>query len=72
MKKLSLEILGLTSDEVLGKSQMKKITGGSGNCQRVYCHCTDGGAGAWEGTYCSAAEIQAAVSMYCASSGVCN
>ncbi|MBW3470370.1 hypothetical protein EGN73_21545 [Arthrospiribacter ruber] len=28
MKKLSLEMLRLTSDEVLGRSQMKKITGG--------------------------------------------
>jgi hypothetical protein len=35
MKKLSLEMLRLTSDEVLGRSQMKKITGGygtSGTC----------------------------------------
>ncbi|MCL6258552.1 hypothetical protein M3O96_05600 [Aquiflexum sp. TKW24L] len=30
MKKLSLEMLRLTSDEVLGRSQMKKITGGYG------------------------------------------
>jgi natural product precursor len=28
MKKLSVEMLRLTSDEVLGRSQMKKITGG--------------------------------------------
>ena len=34
MKKLSLEMLRLTSDEVLQRSQMKKITGGYGgdNC----------------------------------------
>ncbi len=31
MKKLSLEMLRLTSDEVLGRSQMKKITGGYGS-----------------------------------------
>lgn len=30
MKKLSLEMLRLTSDEVLQRSQMKKITGGYG------------------------------------------
>ncbi|WP_113925882.1 hypothetical protein [Cognataquiflexum aquatile] len=30
MKKLSLEILRLSSDEVLQRSQMKKITGGYG------------------------------------------
>ncbi|PRY86734.1 hypothetical protein CLW00_108225 [Mongoliibacter ruber] len=28
MRKLNLEMLRLTSDEVLGRSQMKKITGG--------------------------------------------
>jgi hypothetical protein len=31
MKKLSLEMLRLTSDEVLQRSQMKKITGGYGS-----------------------------------------
>lgn len=31
MKKLSLEMLRLTSDEVLHRSQMKKITGGYGS-----------------------------------------
>jgi hypothetical protein len=30
MKKLSLEMLRLSSDEVLDRSQMKKITGGMG------------------------------------------
>lgn len=30
MKKLSLEMLRLSSEEVLGRSQMKKITGGYG------------------------------------------
>ena len=37
MKKLSLEMLRLTSDEVLGRSQMKKITGG----QSWICTCGD-------------------------------
>ena len=38
MKKLSLEMLRLTSDEVLQRSQMKKITGGygSGSCGYAY------------------------------------
>ena len=42
MKKLSLEMLRLTSDEVLGRSQMKKITGGygggSGDCSWNICN----------------------------------
>ena len=71
MKKLSLEMLRLSSDEVLQRSQMKKITGGYG-CARVYCHCTDGGAGAWEGTYCSGQAVSGAIARNCARSGVCN
>ena len=31
MKKLSLEMLRLSSEEALGRSQMKKIKGGSGD-----------------------------------------
>jgi len=40
MKKLSLEMLRLTSDEVLGRSQMKKVTGGygSGDCSYNVCN----------------------------------
>lgn len=39
MKKLSLELLRLTSDEVLERSQMKKITGGyGGNCTICYLY----------------------------------
>jgi hypothetical protein len=41
MKKLSLEMLRLTSDEVLQRSQMKKITGGYGSGSCGYKH-TDG------------------------------
>lgn len=41
MKKLSLEMLRLTSDEVLGRSQMKKITGGYGG--NSYKCCDTGG-----------------------------
>jgi natural product precursor len=37
MKKISLEMLRLTSDEVLERSQMKKITGGYGICT-VHCY----------------------------------
>ena len=38
MKKLSLEMLRLTSDEVLERSQMKKITGGYGvGCSMWSC-----------------------------------
>ena len=38
MKKLSLEMLRLTSGELLGRSQMKKITGGSGGGAWI-CTC---------------------------------
>ncbi|MFC0261896.1 hypothetical protein [Fontibacter flavus] len=38
MKKLRLEMLRLTSDEVLGRNQMKKITGGAGGGSWV-CYC---------------------------------
>ncbi|MCL6258541.1 hypothetical protein M3O96_05545 [Aquiflexum sp. TKW24L] len=41
MKKLSLEMLRLTSDEVLQRSQMKKITGGYG-WSVYYCKCISG------------------------------
>ena len=37
MKKLSLEMLRLTSDEVLHRSQMKKITGGYGSTCSIQC-----------------------------------
>lgn len=40
MKKLSLEMLRLTSDEVLERSQMKKITGGYGGAGEQYKCCT--------------------------------
>ncbi len=44
MKKLSLEMLRLTSDEVLQRSQMKKITGGYGGsgspCSVTRCSST--------------------------------
>jgi hypothetical protein len=53
MKKLSLEMLRLTSDEVIERSQMKKITGGYGGgvgcsmwscntgfgCYQSNCYC---------------------------------
>ncbi|WP_291785095.1 hypothetical protein [Cecembia sp.] len=63
MKKLSLEMLRLTSDEVLGRSQMKKITGGYGGNYR-YCHCTTG-AGSWSGYYSSDQAAANAVAQYC-------
>jgi hypothetical protein len=46
MKKLSLEMLRLTSDEVLGRSQMKKITGGYGGTGNKYKCCDSGGCSA--------------------------
>lgn len=44
MKKLSIEMLRLTSEEVLERSQMKKITGGYGGGK--YKCCTTGGCSA--------------------------
>jgi len=38
MKKLSLEMLRLTSGEVLQRSEMKKITGGYGGCTTCYTY----------------------------------
>ena len=43
MKKLSLEMLRLTSGEVLHRSQMKMITGGygsGGSCSSARCSAT--------------------------------
>lgn len=62
MKKLSLEMLGLTSDEILERSQMKKITGGA----RFSCTCT-GSVGSWEGNYSSTQQIIDAIGENCSS-----
>ncbi len=62
MKKLSLEMLRLTSDEVLKRSQMKKITGG----YTYTCHCggynnpTSGLFYVWAGDNTSALNTAAA------------
>ncbi len=72
MKKFNLEMLRLTSDEVLGRSQMKKITGGYGGTY-VYCHCTGGSVGAWGGFYSNGQAVSNAVATYCASgTATCN
>jgi len=42
MKKLSLEMLRLNTNEVLERSQMKKITGGIGSCSNCEIRCTPG------------------------------
>ncbi|MFC0261890.1 hypothetical protein [Fontibacter flavus] len=59
MKKLNLEMLRLTSDEVLERSQMKKITGGygsSGGCSWNACPagtvCCDSHTHWCKGGYC--------------------
>ena len=59
MKKLSLEMLRLTSDEVLERSQMKKITGG----YTYTCYCgnasnpTSGGFYVWAGSTSDAMDV---------------
>ncbi len=59
MKKFNLEMLRLTSDEILGRSQMKKITGG----RTFTCYCgnvtqpTSGGFYVWAGNVQDAIEV---------------
>ncbi|MBN3584802.1 TIGR04149 family rSAM-modified RiPP [Algoriphagus aestuarii] len=64
MKKLNLELLKLTSEEILDRSQMKSIVGGG----RFYCNCVDS-VGSWSGTYSDHANAVAAGTLHC-SSGV--
>jgi|GEM_PF-1806797 len=71
MKKLSLEKLKLAAEDVLQRSQMGIIYGGSGGCNYRSCHCT-GSVGSWTGYYCSDQEVGDAVAAYCASgNGAC-
>ncbi len=64
MKKLSLEMLRLTSDEVLGRSQMKKITGGYGGTQYIQC---DDWSRKMEVSHCG----QSTINFYCSTGGTC-
>ncbi|KQB98625.1 TIGR04149 family rSAM-modified RiPP [Pedobacter sp. Hv1] len=53
MKKINLK--NLPMDEVLDKSELKKIVGGNGSgCQNWYCYCP--GQGSWTTYTCSFAE----------------
>jgi hypothetical protein len=64
MKKFNLEMLRLTSDEVLARSQMKKITGGYGGSLR----CSNWGSGnSMSVSHCS----QFVINFYCQSGGTC-
>lgn len=59
MKKLSLEMLRLTSEEVLGRSQMKKVTGGYGGSEScTVCYRYDSNKEI-NGTYTTAGSCQA-------------
>lgn len=62
MKKLSLEMLRLSSEEVLGRSQMKSIMGG----QRFRCTCYNS-IGSWTGNYADKATAEAEGGGHCAS-----
>jgi hypothetical protein len=62
MKKLSLEMLKLTSDEVLQRGQMKMITGG----ERYRCTCTDS-VGSYTGNYSSYDAAMSSALTWCAS-----
>ena len=71
MKKLSLEMLRLSTDEVLERSQMKKITGGYGGTYHYLCVCK-GSTGTWYGNYSSPSGALNAISNWCASGyGTC-
>jgi natural product precursor len=62
MKKLSLEMLRLTSDEVLGRSQMKSVIGGA----MFRCTCYNS-VGSWTGNYSDKATAEAYGGGNCAS-----
>ncbi|MFC3416890.1 hypothetical protein [Algoriphagus hitonicola] len=62
MKKLSLEMLRLTSEDVLGSSQMKSIVGGGS----FRCVCYNS-KGSWTGTYSDQATAEAAGGGHCES-----
>lgn len=53
-------MLRLTSDEVLERSQMKKITGGA----TYNCRCT-AGIGSWTGNYSNDQEAWEAIGRNC-------
>ncbi|SDD80220.1 hypothetical protein SAMN04488104_10649 [Algoriphagus faecimaris] len=52
MKKLSLEMLRLSTNEILERSQMKKITGGYGSSGPCCIHLRQSGSGAYLGRSC--------------------
>lgn len=62
MKKLSLEMLRLSSEEVLGRSQMKSVIGGA----RFRCTCYNS-VGSWTGNYSDKATAEAQGGGDCAS-----
>jgi hypothetical protein len=64
MKKLSLEMLRLSTHEILERSQMKSIIGAG----RFRCVCV-GSVGSWTGSYSDEANAVAAGTQHC-SSGV--
>ncbi len=61
MKKLSLEMLRLSTNEVLERSQMKKITGGYGSC--TVCYRYDSNLNQ-NGTYTTSGSCNAGTTCY--------
>jgi hypothetical protein len=72
MKKLSLELLKLTLDEVLERSQMKKITGGYGS-NPYYCACFLGGSqtNGMVGYYNNQSHAVSMMLLRCSGNGYC-
>jgi natural product precursor len=62
MKKLSLEMLKLSSEEVLERSQMKSVIGGA----RFRCNCYNS-TGSWTGNYSDQATAEANGGGHCES-----
>lgn len=60
MKKLSLEMLRLSTNEILERSQMKKITGGL----KYRCTCS-AGPGEWTANYSSDQQAWEALGEWC-------
>jgi hypothetical protein len=67
MKKLSLEMLRLSTSEILERSQMKRITGGytAGN---YMCRCKDI-PGEWRAWYSSQSAANGSIGPNCGSGG---
>ncbi|TDK51102.1 hypothetical protein E1898_00200 [Algoriphagus formosus] len=70
MKKLSLEMLRLSTEDVLERSQMKKITGGDGGSGTCWLRCSNDWQRSMQVPFCGSSTV----SFYCleGSEATCN